>query len=276
MDQPKQFLTTPVAILLGCFVIAVSILVSGGIIKVGSRSVGTKAADAQQPAVSAQPAASPQQAPQPPKATLAQVKDALSKAQIKFGDADKKLIVVEVADPSCPYCSVAAGENPELNKQVGTQFTLVADGGSYIAPVPEIKKLVTDGKAAFAYIYTPGHGNGEMGTKALYCANEKGKFWEAHDLIMNANGFDLLNNKVKNDKTKSQDVADFLQSAVDLSFMKDCLDSGRYDSRLKDDVALAQGIGISGTPGFYLNEKLFAGAYNYKDMEPIAKTALGI
>lgn len=269
MDHPKRFITTPTAILIGCTVISISILISGGIIKIGSRATEAKT-------VVQQPAASPQQAPQQPKANLAQIKDVFNKAQIKFGDAGKKLVMIEVADPSCPYCSAAAGENPELNKQMGTQFTLVADGGSYVAPVPEMKKLVTSGSAAFAYIYTPGHGNGEMGTKALYCANEKGKFWEAHDLLMSANGYDLLNNKVKNDKTKSQDVADFLQAAVDSSFMKQCLDSGKYDSRLKDDIALATGIGVNGTPGFYLNDKLFAGAYNYKDMEATAKSALGI
>jgi hypothetical protein len=33
----------------------------------------------------------------------------------------------------------------------------------------------------------------------LYCAKEKGKFWEVHDLLMSAAGFDLVNNKVKND-----------------------------------------------------------------------------
>lgn len=270
MDHPRPFLTIPKAIILGSVLISTSILVSGGIIKIGSKATGVKTA-AQQP-VATPPV---QQAPQQPAITLDQVKNAFSKSLVKFGDQNSKLVIIEVADPSCPYCAAAAGKNPELNNQIGPQFTLVADGGTYIAPVPELAKLVKEGKAAFAWIYTPGHGNGEMGTKALYCAFEKGKFWEAHDLLMSAKGYDLLNNKVKNDKTKSGDMADFLQPVFDSVTMKACLDSGKYDSRLNDDVALATTLGITGTPGFYLNTTAFRGAYSYKDMESAVKTALG-
>lgn len=270
MDRPNTFLTTPMAILLGSLVIAVAILMQGGVIKINPKVSGGQAVA---PVASPAPA---QQAPQQPKATLVQVKDAFNKSLIKFGDSNKKLTIIEVADPSCPFCHIAAGKNPELNKQVGARFTLVSDGGSYVAPVPEIQKLVSEGKAAFAWIYTPGHGAGEMGTKAMYCAFEKGKFWEVHDLLMNSKGYDLLNNQVKNDKTKSGDIASFLQPVFDSVAMKQCLDSGKYDKRLQDDVSLAQSLGISGTPGFYLNDTSFSGAYSYKDMESVVKTALGI
>jgi protein-disulfide isomerase len=268
MDSKNTFLSTPKAIILGSVIISVAILVSGGIIKIGpQKTVTTTNAPA--------PTLAAQQAPQQVTVTLAQVKDSFNKAQIKFGDANKKLVVLEIADPSCPFCAIAAGKNPELNKQAGSRFTLVSDGGTYQAPVPEFKKLIDSGSASFAYIYTPGHGNGEMGTKAMYCANERGKFWEAHDLIMSAKGYELLNNTVKNDKAKSQDVATFLASAVDSAFIKSCLDSGKYDNRLKEDVALATSLGVSGTPGFFLNATPFAGAYNYTDMESAIKTGLG-
>ncbi len=206
--------------------------------------------------------------------TLDNIKDVFKKDIIKFGDENKKLLLVEVADPSCPYCHVAAGKNPELNNQVGAQFKLISDGGTYDPPVIGMKKLLDEGKASFAYIYTPGHGNGEMGTKALYCAYEKGKFWEVHDLLMTNKGYELLNNTVKNDKTKSQELAQFLASAVDSSFLKSCLDGGKYDSRLQSDVALAQSLGVQGTPGFYVNAQNFAGAYSFKDMESAVNEAL--
>ncbi len=108
-----------------------------------------------------------------PKVDIAQIKDLFNKDLIKFGNSDSKLIFVEASDPSCPYCHVAGGLNGSLNKQVGAQFTLVADGGSYIAPVLEMKKLVDAGKASFVWLYYNGHGNGELATKALYCAHEK-------------------------------------------------------------------------------------------------------
>lgn len=264
-------MTTPRAIILGSIIIAIAILISGGIIKIGPRTT-TTATNAPAPS----PAVQQPQQPQKPTVTLAQVKDVFSKAQVKFGNVNSKLIVIEVADPSCPFCQIAAGKNPELNKQVGDRFKLVADGGTYVAPVPEIKKLVDSGKAALAWIYTSGHGAGEMGTKAMYCAFEKGRFWEVHDLLMSKEGYDLLNNTVKNDKAKSGEIADFLAPVFDPGTMKACLDSGKYDSRLQTDSSLASGIGISGTPGFYFNTTNFSGAYNYTDMESAVKSALGI
>ena len=91
---------------------------------------------------------------------------------------------------------------------------------------------------------------------------------------MTNTGYDLLNNTVKNDKTKSQELADFLKEAVDPSTLKSCLDSGKYDSRLSEDVKLASGMGVNGTPGFFINTQTFAGAYSYKDMESAVTEAL--
>ena len=230
-------------------------------------------------AVATQTAQTTQNAGQqaPPQVSLDIVKETFDKAAIKFGDTKKKLVLIEVADPSCPYCSIAAGENPELNKQASnaqSDFTLVTDGGTYIAPVPEMKKLLDSGKAAFAYIYVPGHGNGEMGTKALYCAFDKNKFWEVHDKLMTAEGYKVLNETVKNDKAKTQELVDFLKSAMNPNDLKTCLDSGKYDSRLTEDVTLAQGLGVNATPGFFVNATVFRGAYNFKDMEGAVNEAL--
>ncbi|HLD92262.1 MAG TPA: DsbA family protein [Patescibacteria group bacterium] len=215
-----------------------------------------------------------QKAPEQVKVSIDQIKGLFDKDVIKFGNKDSKLIFVEASDPSCPYCHVAAGLNSELNTQVGNQFKLVKDGGTYVAPVIEMKKLVDQGKASFVWLYFNGHGNGELATKALYCAYEKGKFWEAHDLLMTNKGYTFINDTVKNDKTKSGDMANFLKSAVDSAEMKKCLDSGKYDERLASDMALGTSLGVSGTPGFFVNETNFAGAYSFTDMESLVTSAL--
>lgn len=212
-------------------------------------------------------------APAPKKVEISQIKDLFSKDVIKFGNADNKVLFVEASDPSCPYCHIAGGLNSALNTQVGPQFKLVKDGGTYIAPVPEMKKMVDQGKASFVWLYFNGHGNGELATKALYCAYEKGKFWEAHDLLMTEKGYDFINNTVKNDMAQSGKMVDFLKSA-NIPDLKACLDSGKYDDRLSSDMALGSALGVSGTPGFFVNETNFAGAYSYKDMESVVTSAL--
>jgi protein-disulfide isomerase len=237
--------------------------------------------------------ASPVAAAANPTIDIATIKGLWDKDIIKLGDANKKVLFVEVGDPSCPYCHVAAGQDKELNKAMGANFTLASDGGTYVAPLTEMKKLVDAGKASFAYIYFPGHGNGEMAMKALYCANEKGKFWQAHDLLMSQAGYQIQNGTdanqqptkgpiVKNDKSQSGAMATFLQSAVDPGFLKSCLDSGKYDARLAADITIgtpfvkaAAPVGQSGgTPTFFVNDSPFGGAYSYKDMESIVTAAL--
>ncbi len=215
-----------------------------------------------------------QQATDKPNVSIEQIKDLFKKDVIKFGDANKKVLLVQISDPSCPYCQIAAGKNPELNAQAGDRFKLVSDGGTYLAPVPEMKKLVDGGKASYVYIYQNGHGNGEMAQKALYCAYEQGKFWEVHDLLMTNGGYNLINNTVKNDKTQSQTLADFFKSAVDAGKLKSCLDSGKYDDRIASDIELAKSIGVGGTPGFFVNTTNFAGAYSWNDMKSVVDEAL--
>jgi protein-disulfide isomerase len=203
-----------------------------------------------------------------------QIKSLFKQDLIKFGNENSKVLFVEVGDPSCPYCHIATGKNSEIAKQAGPRFTLVADGGTYVAPVVEMKKLVDAGKASFLYIYTPGHGSGEMGQKALYCAFEKGKFWPVHDKLYTNAGYTLLNDTVKNDKTKSQLLADFLKDTMNANDLKSCLDSGKYDARLTSDTQLAGTLGVTGTPGFFVNGTRYAGAYSYTDMEQTVTAAL--
>lgn len=199
--------------------------------------------------------------------TQEQIKALFNDNNIYFGDANSPLLFVMFSDTSCPYCHVAAGKNPEMNLEYGGQFVLVQDGGTYVAPVEEMKKLLDQGKAAFAWFYTNGHGNGEMGTKALYCAHEQGKFWESHDLLMTMDGYELINNVVKNDKARSAELSSFLSSVLNASELKACIDSGKYDDRIAADQQLAGSLGISGTPGFFVNNTKFPGAYSYTEMQ---------
>ena len=193
---------------------------------------------------------------------------------IIFGDKNSKLLLVEFSDPSCPYCSIASGLNAPLNKQAGAQFLLKADGGTYVAPEPELKKLVDSGKAAYVWLYANGHGNGELATQALYCAHESGKFWAVHDLLMNADGYELINGEVKNDKTKIGKLATYLKGAVDSKTLQSCIESGKYASRLSEDMVLANQMGFEGTPYFIVNTTRFAGAYGFTDMQAAVDEAL--
>lgn len=259
----KDALVIAGAVLLGCLIIAGMILfVSTQMMKVA----GSVAAQATGDQAAAPEAAKP--------VTIDQVKALFTDKNLAFGKKDSKVLFVEFSDPSCPYCHIAGGKNPSLNKQAGAQFTMVKDGGTYLPPVPEMKKMVDSGKAAFVWVYANGHGSGELGTKAMYCAKEKGKFWEVHDLLMSEAGYKLMNEQVKNDVAKAGEMADFLKSVVKAGDMQSCLESGKYDDRIAGDQAIAQQFGFKGTPSFFVNTTNFGGAYSYKDMAPVVEKAL--
>jgi len=209
------------------------------------------------------------QAQAPKEIKIEQVKKLFTKDFIHFGDASRKLLFVEVSDPSCPFCHIAGGLNPQLSAQVGDRFKYQSDGGSYIPPLPEIKKLVDEGKASFAFLYSNGHGNGLLASEALYCAYEKGKFWEVHDKLMTNEGYNLINNQVKNDKTKISDLVSFLANEIDSSFLTRCLESGKYEKNLNRDQQLSPSLGFQGTPHFLINTQMFQGAYSFSDMKPV-------
>lgn len=211
---------------------------------------------------------------QAPSVSLDQIMDLYNQDVLVFGDPGRKVTFVEVGDPSCPYCHIATGENPELNREVGAQYQLVSDGGTYTAPVAEMRKLLDSGEASFIWIYMNGHGNGELGAKALYCANEAGNFWPVHDLLMTNAGYTLLNEKVLNDVANAPLLAEFLSSATDSNQLVSCLQSGKYDDRLQADQDIARSLGVGGTPGFFINETTFAGAYSWDDIKPTVDALL--
>ncbi len=260
---------TPISILLSAIIIASSLLIGlnnvatafkgGSTTTTGTTTTGTTTTGTNTGTVTA---------------SKDQIAALFTDENLAFGDSSKKVLFVEFSDPSCPYCHIASGKNGDLNTSAGASFTLVEDGGTYVAPVVEFKKLVDAGQASYVWMYTNGHGNGEMGAKALYCADEQGKFWEAHDLLYSAEGYNILNNSVQNNKAKSGELADFLASAVDKNFMKSCLESGKYDSKLSSDQSTGATLGVSGTPGFFVNETNYAGAYSFNDMKSVVDTAL--
>lgn len=208
-----------------------------------------------------------QQAQQAVPISQEKVNKLFEKGYISFGDKNSKVKFVEVSDPSCPYCHIAGGRNPEVAASAGEQFKYVSDGGSYIPPVTEMRKLVDGGKAAYTTIYANGHGAGELAMQALYCAYDQGKFWDVHDVLMSNAGYELINNEVKNDTANIGKLVTFIGNKADSAVLTKCLSDRKYKARLGSDQQLAVDLGFQGTPYFIINTTPFAGAYSYKDME---------
>jgi len=199
---------------------------------------------------------------------MEKIKGLFDGKHITFGKKDAKTIITEVSDTSCPFCHIAGGLHPELNG-TSAQFKLVKDGGTYVAPVAEIKKLVESGDASFVFLYSNGHGNGEVGAQALYCAHDQGKFWEAHDILMTKAGYDLINEVVKNDLTKSSELVKLVAGVLDGKKLQSCLDSKKYEKQPAEEMAFVQGLGFGATPTFFVNDKVVEGAQPWSAFESL-------
>lgn len=196
----------------------------------------------------------------------------ISDDRIVLGNKKAKNIIIEVSDPSCPYCHFAAGLNPELVEKTGqTQFKTVTNGGTYTAPIPEIEKLVETGDVVYVHTYGNGHGAGLVAMQALYCANEQGKFWGVHNKLMTGTGYDLINNIVKNDFSKSSLLVKFIDDAADPVAMQSCIDSKKFEASITRDTTENSNLKFSGTPHFVVNGQIFRGAVDFNTIKAALK-----
>lgn len=86
--------------------------------------------------------------------------------------------------------------------------------------------------------------------EAARCAEENGKFWEYRDLLYkNAPAASL-----------EQLTSYASQLGLDSSEFKKCIDSGKFKDAVQRDEDEANRIGIQGTPAFFINGQLLAGA----------------
>jgi len=257
---------TPIAILIGFAMIAGAILFAGDKI---TKEISAQGKTTQNTEVT-------QQVQDKIEITEKMIDSLFDQEVVKFGNKNAKLTFIEVSDPSCPYCHVGGGYNPELASSIsGGAFTYTTEGGSYTPPMQEIEKLVKDGKASFVYLYSNGHGRGEVAAQALYCAYENDKFFEVNAELMSNEGYKMINDTNSGGNTMKPEVmAEFLKDTIDYQTMYDCLNSGEYKTRLAKDQALADSLGAKGTPAYIVNTQLFSGAQDYSKMSSLVDSIL--
>lgn len=143
------------------------------------------------------------------------------------GGKDATVTVIEFSDFQCPYCKAAESSL----KQVRTKYG------------DKIKFVYMDFPLGF-------HEHAMDAAGAARCAGEQGKFWQYHDAL-----FD--------DQSKLA-VADLKSKAAKLGLdtkkFNECFDKHKFDDAIKADQAQGRGLGITGTPTFYVNGRTMSGS----------------
>jgi protein-disulfide isomerase len=148
------------------------------------------------------------------------------------GPASAPVTIVEFTDYQCPFCHRAQG----VMDRILSRYR---------------------GKVRLVHLDFPlqGHPGAFPAARASRCAGEQGKFWEYdHDLMT---------------QPGSLDDADLKGRAARVGLRPEsfasCLGSGRHDASIRASFEQGEAVGVSGTPGYFVNGRMIAGALPYEE-----------
>ena len=146
-----------------------------------------------------------------------------------WGSSNAKVTIVEYSDFQCPFCSKGAAVISEIKKAYKGKVRVV-----------------------FKNFPLPFHPLAKGAAEAALCAGEQGSdyFWKLHDLMF------------KDQASLTQDQLTKIAKKIGVNVEKfsKCLESNKFLSKIKDDMALGQELGIKSTPTFFVNGQLLNGA----------------
>lgn len=217
------FISTPVAILIGSVIIAIAILINGGIIKFKGSTAKSTTQVAQAPTQQAPQAAAPAQPSGPVKVSVAD--------EPVLGNKNAPVTLVEFVDYECPFC-----------KRFFDQ-TLSDIKKSYI-DTGKVKLVMRNFPLSF-------HQNAHKESQAALCARDQGgdsTYFKFHDQI--------FTKTTSNGTGLALDQLPIIAGSVGLnvSQFQSCLDSGKYKDYVDKDIAYATKVGANGTPTWFVGK----------------------
>jgi predicted DsbA family dithiol-disulfide isomerase len=143
------------------------------------------------------------------------------------GKVDAPVQIVEFSDFECPYCTRGADVVRQVLETYGDKVAVT-----------------------YRHFPLPFHANATLAAQGAECARDQEKFWEYHDKLF-ANQKALLPDNLKSYAT---------ELGLDAAKFNACLDGGAKAKVVADDLTYGQSVGMSGTPGFYINGRMISGA----------------
>jgi len=173
---------------------------------------------------------------------LEAVRSVVSAMGPSMGPEDAPITIVEFSDFQCPFCKRTLPTIKSLREQYPDQVRIV------------YRHLPLDSI----------HSRARPAAEAAACADLQGQFWGFHDLVFE-------NNK----KLSDSDLAGYAtELGLDMDAYGRCVSERETRATVQNDAATAAGLGISGTPAFFVNGILLSGAKPFTEFVKIIDAEL--
>ncbi|OGR05560.1 MAG: disulfide bond formation protein DsbA [Deltaproteobacteria bacterium RIFOXYD12_FULL_50_9] len=143
-----------------------------------------------------------------------------------YGSDDAKVYLIEFMDPACETCS---------------------------AFFPFVKQIIAanPGRIKLVLRYAPFHDGADYFVKILEAAKKQGKYWETLDVMYATQPY-----WASHHKPNPELIWQFLPKAgLDLEKIKEDMNDPAIRQLIEQDLADAKTLGVTKTPGFFVNGK---------------------
>lgn len=148
-----------------------------------------------------------------------------------------KTVLLEFSDFQCPFCAKAQATLKEFMAKHQDQVTLTFKHFPLVSIHPEAMPAA----------------------KAAWAAGQQGKFWDYHNA--------LFEQQSQLSETLYGEIAKSLK--LDITKFDRDRASAAATAAIEKDMALAEQLGVDGTPFFVMNGKAFSGAVQVSDLEEV-------
>ena len=199
-----------------------------------------------QQAMAASPAPAPAAAPSPPPPRRGPDPSKVYKISAEGapfkGPLDAKVTVVEFSDFQCPFCGRVGPTLERLRKEY-----------------PDDVKLV------FKHLPLSFHKQAQGAAEAAEAAHLQDQFWPMHDKL-------FAGQRALSEEKYVEWAGEI---GLDVEAFKRDMKSSRVKNRINKDKREAASLGVSGTPGFFINGRFLSGAKPFGEFKTLVDRALG-
>jgi protein-disulfide isomerase len=143
------------------------------------------------------------------------------------GATDAPVTIVEFSDFHCPFCQRAEDTIGQILSRYGDRVRLI--WRDY--PIDNL------------------HPQSRQAHEAARCASDQGKFWPYHKALF-----------AGPPKPPDQLPAVAQETGLDMASFKACVASGKHQAEVQKDVEEGKRLDVTGTPTFFINGRVLAGA----------------